>query len=130
MRAHEQDDKAHLNKALDGMIKWEERAVELEEKVTQLQNDKNVTIFKVQRKKDSNETFYSPSFYTCPGYNIKIRVDANGDGERKGSHLSVFLCVVNGEYDDELNWPFVALYFRIFVIVSDNKPWLEYSLTL
>ncbi len=57
MRAHEQDDKAHLNKALDGMIKLEDtviklqdtvteledRAVELEKKVTQLQND-NATL--------------------------------------------------------------------------------------
>ncbi len=77
MRAHEQDDKAHLNKALDGMIK-------LEGKVTQLQNDNDTLknkvdkkvlckgepmIFRVtefQKNKDNDETFYSPSFYTSP----------------------------------------------------------------
>ncbi len=66
MRAHEQDDKAHLNKALNGIIKLEDTVIELEEKVAQLQNDKKVLgkgepmIFKVtgfQKKKDNNILF-------------------------------------------------------------------------
>ena len=42
-------------------------------------------IFKVtdyRKRKDSNDIFYSPSFYTSPnGYHVKIKVDANGNGE-------------------------------------------------
>ncbi len=39
-----------------------------------------------------------------------IRVYANGSGGigSKGSHLSVFACIVEGKYDDDLNWPFVG----------------------
>ncbi len=131
MRAHKQDDKAHLNKALDGMIKLEDTATELEEKVAQLQNDKidkkvlRSTIFKVtefQKKKDNNEIFLSPSFYTSPEYCITIRVDINGNGEGEGSHMSVFAVVEKGEYDAELKWPFVGKFtFELLNQLEDKN---------
>ncbi len=51
VRAHEQDDKAHLNKALDGMIK-------LEEKVTQLQNDNNTLTEALKNKVDKKAMIF------------------------------------------------------------------------
>ncbi len=142
MRAHEQDDKAHLNKALNSMIELEDTVIKLQdtvintvmefkEKVTQLQNDNDTltealknkvdkkvlgkgepTIFKVTRfqcKKDDEDEFPSPLFYTSPnGYHMKIEVDANGYGGGEGSHVSVFVYIIKCEYDDELNWPFVG----------------------
>ncbi len=94
MGAHEQDDKAHLNKALHSML-------ELKEKMAQLLKNKKM-IFKVtefQKKKDNNRRFYSPSFYTSPnGYHMKIAVDANGNGKSKGSHVSVFAYIIKGKY--------------------------------
>ncbi len=121
MRAHEQDDKAHLNKALDGMIKLEDTVIELDEKVTRLQNDndklKNKNVlgsikFKVaefQKKKDNNKQFFSPSFYTSPnGYHMNIKVVANGLRDGEGSHVSVGASIIEGKYDEELNWPFVG----------------------
>ncbi len=140
MRAHEQDDKAHLNKALDNIIKVKHTATKLEEKVAQLQNDKidkkvlRTTIFKVtefQKKKDNNELFCSPSFYTRSGYNITIIVCANGHGMGKGSHLSIFLRVIKGEYDAELNWPFVGkVTFELLNQLEDkNHHSMELELT-
>ena len=35
-----------------------------------------------------------------------LRVDANGNGRYKGTHLSVLVCLMRGEFDDQLNWPF------------------------
>ncbi len=198
MRAHEEDDKANLNKSLNGMIKWEE-------KMTQLQNDNDTLTealrnkvdkkegepmtFKVtefQKRKDNNETFYSPSFYSSPNeYLMNIAVCANGRGDGEGSHVSVGASIIEGKYDDELNWPFLGkvtfellnqledkdhhsmeleltpkentnagdnwgyskyiphsqlscdsasntqylkddtLYFRMYVEISDHKPWLK-----
>ena len=35
-----------------------------------------------------------------------LRVDANGCGDGKGTHVSVYAYLIRGEYDDLLKWPF------------------------
>ncbi len=83
MRAHEQDDNAH-------------KALHTKFKVT-----------KFRHKKLNNVEYPSPSFYTSPnGYNMKITVYANGNGDE--GYVSVYAHVIEGEYDDKLNWPFVG----------------------
>ncbi len=104
MRVHEQDDKAHLIKTVDTVI--------------ELKKGKNILgkgeslIFKVadfQKRRDNNDIFFSPSFYITPnGYQMKIYVDANGEGCAKGTHISVFVFLVKGEYDAVLKWPFIG----------------------
>ena len=60
-------------------------------------------------KKKKNEIFYSPPFYTSSGgYRMRIRVDANGVGDGKGTHVSVFTKLLEGRYDDQLHWPFLG----------------------
>ena len=50
--------------------------------------------------------WYSPGFYThTGGYKMCLLVYANGDGDGKGTHVSVFLCLMKGENDDTLTWP-------------------------
>ena len=50
--------------------------------------------------------WYSPGFYTHPcGYKMCLSVDANGQGDGEGTHVSVFLCMMKGENDDTLTWP-------------------------
>jgi hypothetical protein len=46
--------------------------------------------------------FYSKEF----GYKLGIKIYLNGDGTGKNTHLSVFLFIESGEYDDILKWPF------------------------
>ena len=59
-----------------------------------------------QHKVDSDQ-WYSPPFYTHPqGYKMCLRVDANGHGEGKGTHVSVSVYLMRGEFDDVLKWPF------------------------
>ena len=49
----------------------------------------------------------SPSFYSHPcGYKMRCDVYPNGEGDAKGTHLSLFLNIMRGEYDDQLKWPF------------------------
>lgn len=52
-------------------------------------------------------SLYSPPFYTSPhGYRLCLRAYLNGDGTGKGTHISLFLVLMRGEYDDLLSWPF------------------------
>ena len=62
-----------------------------------------------QREAQSGKTtsLLSPPFYTSPcGYRLCARVYLNGDGLGKGSHVSLFLVVMKGEFDSLLPWPF------------------------
>ena len=68
------------------------------------------SIFKMpsfKEKKENNIEFLSDPFYTHPrGYKIVINIDANGYDEYKGTHVSVWVYLMRGEYDDQLEFPF------------------------
>ena len=57
--------------------------------------------------KKQNTEWYSAPFYShFGGYKVCLNVDANGYGGGKGTHVSVFTCLMKGENDDNLKWPF------------------------
>ena len=57
------------------------------------------------KKKDTD--WYSRPFYTgMGGYKMCLRVVANGHGTGRGTHVSVYTCLMQGEYDSHLKWPF------------------------
>ena len=101
MAAHKKNDGLHLSKALNAVT-------EIQEKVM---TGQSIT-FKVtgfQEKKDGNEIFTSPSFYTSPGgYYMAIHVYANGYNGCLDTHVSVFTVILKGKYDTELGWPFLG----------------------
>ena len=66
-----------------------------------------IVMTKFSEHKCNNDQWYSPPFYTHPqGYKMCLRVDANGNGGSNGTHVSVFACMMRGEFDDHLKWPF------------------------
>ncbi|XP_019855801.1 PREDICTED: TNF receptor-associated factor 5-like [Amphimedon queenslandica] len=71
------------------------------------QTNQVIKLSQYREKKDSNEDWYGPCFYTSPGgYKMPLNVLANGQGTSKGTHVSFFVCLMAGEYDDSLEWPF------------------------
>ena len=57
--------------------------------------------------KESGVTWFSPPFYShIGGYMMCLHVDPNGHVSGAGTHVSVFVCLMCGEYDDNLRWPF------------------------
>ena len=55
----------------------------------------------------TNAEWYSEPFYTHKqGYKMCVRIDANGYKWVKNTHVSLYTCMMKGEYDDELSWPF------------------------
>ena len=60
-----------------------------------------------QARANINRYIDSESFYShTNGYKMRLRVYPNGDGCGYGTHLSVWCCVMRGECDDILPWPF------------------------
>ena len=61
-----------------------------------------------QHKKDGDR-WYSIPFYSGPqGYKMRLLVDAKGYGDGAGTHVSVFVQIIQGEYDDTLRWPYTG----------------------
>ena len=53
------------------------------------------------------EVAYLPSFYThSHGYRMCLEVNPKGYASGKGTHVSVFTCLMKGPFDDHLKWPF------------------------
>ena len=69
-----------------------------------LLNSKVVKLNDFYNKKSKGEKWSSPSFYTPPGgYRMMLSVYANGQGS---AHISCYIHVLAGKYDDNLEWPF------------------------
>ena len=67
------------------------------------------TLTRYSEYKRTNSQWDSLPFYSRDkGYKLQLKVDANGDGSGKGTHLSLYVFLLKGEYDDQLQWPFNA----------------------
>lgn len=110
MEKHENTDATHLLLAMEAVLKQQERVKCLEGQLARASSaNKGKLTFKMaafSQLKLSGALFFSPSFYTSPGgYKMCIRVVANGDGQGKDTHISVYAVVMRGDYDDNLEWP-------------------------
>ena len=60
-----------------------------------------------EQHKKSNAEWFSEPFYTHPrGYKMCLSVNAKGWGDGEDSHVSVYIHLMKGEFDDSLKWPF------------------------
>ena len=61
-----------------------------------------------QHKKDG-DIWYSIAFYSgAQGYKMRLRVHANGRGSGAGTHVTICVQIIQGEYDDTLTWPYTG----------------------
>ena len=121
----ENQQKAHFSE-VDEEIEREGRAVEQMEgsmarlrEIIAIKNDPDwqylvppvtFTLDNFQERKLTERTWYSPYFYTHKyGYKMQLQVFPNGTGEGRGTHISVFVIIVPGEFDDLLTWPFCGI---------------------
>ena len=58
------------------------------------------------KKKYNMQWFSDPVYSHFGGYKMCLGVDANGNGEGKGTHVSVFTYLMRGDNDNNLKWPF------------------------
>lgn len=95
------DIRAQLKQQTDTNRKQEQRIEDLE-RITNCQLvwriDDYQRKFKAA-KSGEMDTIFSPEFYTSRnGYRLMASACLNGDGKGKGTHLSVFISVVKGEW--------------------------------
>ena len=65
------------------------------------------TLTEFTKRKQFNNKYYSPPFYSHPhGYKLCIIVYANSYGVGKGTHISICTILMRGDYDDDMQWPF------------------------
>lgn len=69
------------------------------------------TVSRFSERKFNKEAFVSPPFYTHPrGYKVCVRVDVYG----MSNDLAVHCCIMKGEHDHNLAWPFMGdIYVQI-----------------
>ena len=68
------------------------------------------TLDNFHKRKNNNEFWLSPYFYSHKyGYRMQLKVFPNGTGEGAGTHISMFVLIVPGEFDDLLMWPFCGI---------------------
>ncbi len=98
---HEENAQLHLSLATDKILK-----------LTNMLVVKNTLTFKVngfKEKRDKNLDFLSPAFCTSEsGYKMCIEIYTNDYDEAKGTHVSVYACLMKGDNDDSLSWPFTG----------------------
>ncbi len=82
-----------------------------------------LTMTNFQQHKRDDSCWFSPPVYTHhQGYKI-CKVNANGNGSGKGTRVSVYVCLMKGEFDDSLKWPFcgVISYQLLDQVNGDHK---------
>lgn len=113
MLSHEMDnDRDHLHMALDCVLQLKKTVASLEERSTTLKHGESITLKlrNFEEKRLNSEAFRFNPFYAGPcGYHMAITVYANGFGYSKGKDVSVYVCILKGKHDRELNWPFTGI---------------------
>lgn len=80
---------------------------------------------RLRREAEMGETtvLHSPAFYSSLyGYKMCVRVNLNGVDTARGTHMSIFVHFMQGEFDDVLDWPFEG---KIILSVIDQNPICE-----
>lgn len=79
-------------RSINGILIW--KVNEVEKRIEEAKTGKILSL-------------YSPPFFTSlHGYRMCLRMYLDGDGQGKGTHISLFLVIMKSDYDDLLTWPF------------------------
>ena len=65
------------------------------------------TLTEFTKRKQFSNNYYGPPFHThTNGYRMLLKICVNGRHSAKGTHISVYVSLMRGEYDNDLDWPF------------------------
>ena len=104
---HEEDVQLHFQVTSDKVLELAEMNSHVLKSTCTVPRTIRLTNY-LKHKSDKDE-FYSPPFYTSyNGYKMKLLVYANGNGDGEGTHVSVYACLMKGDNDDFLSWPFTG----------------------
>ncbi len=101
-KEHEENYQFHLKVTTDKVLELTQQLRTVEQLTFRLDG------FQTRR---NDKTVYKSSFlYTLhKGYKFQIQVYAGGNGSGEGTHISIYACLMKGDYDDALTWPFLGV---------------------
>ena len=114
MNQHEDDDKSHLHLALEKIVRLVNTTSSLEDTISSLEATRSSELISFNlpvysKKKEDDAIFCSEPFYTSlGGYRMCIEVYPNGNGDGRGTHVSLYSKLLEGPYNDNLPWPFLG----------------------
>ena len=81
--------------------------------------------FVVKRK--AKEIWHSRPFYSSPrGYKMCLVVHTNGHKDGTNTHLSVYIRLMSGDFDNQVDWPFQGSVFVNLIDQRDDADhWVE-----
>ena len=106
MKKHEEDHEGHLSLALKSIVDLNSKVLALQ---SQAEGGKLASIKEsdYSYKKRNNIMYKSEPFFTSPsGNKMELWVCTNGDEVGLGTHLSVFIHILEGPFDSQLSWNF------------------------
>ena len=128
LQAHERDAKLHLQITKEKVLelsellqvrerRFREQTEQMDKEITTLRQSVKgfefstvPVVFAVSNFSENqllDKTIVSPSFYlSTQGYRCYLSIYPKGRGDGKYSHVSVFVHLTEGHYDDSLTWPF------------------------
>ena len=79
------------------------------------------TIDNFTLRKNADEEWISPPFYTHHGgYKMCLTMHLNGYKQARGTHISVYVHMMSGEFDDHLQWPFPGAIINVSALSQRN----------
>ena len=112
MRDQIKQDRDQIKQQGDQIKQQGDQMKQMENRIKQLEKPfppVDIIMDDFEQHKKSSEEWYSPPFYThLGGYRMCLEIYANREGDGKGTHVSVVVYLMRGEFDDLLKWPFLG----------------------
>ena len=79
---------------------------------------------------DEESAIFSSSFYTSQyGYKLKLKAYLNGRDRGRGTHLSLYIIIMKGDYDALLDWPYNMKVTFYLLDQSDERQHRSHTLS-
>ena len=75
---------------------------------------------KFEQAKIENTLIRSPPFLCLNHYKGQLKLYLNGNGVRQDTHMSIFFCLLEGPFDDMIEWPMPIKKYAFELIMNDR----------
>ena len=123
----------HMSLSYKQVLRLEKENKELKQEVDRLTHDLKlqdlylpycpitIKMTGFEKYKKSNKEWFSVPFYShFKGYKLCLCVIPNGLGDGEGTHVSIFIHLMGGEFDRLLKWPFQGG-FTVQLLCKDEE---------
>ena len=145
MAEHEEDDKLHLHLAINTTLQLKSDNKKLQSEIAELRRDFHSFAHVLQLKDEpltyklngyqekmerGQSTQFQPRYSHPQGYLFALKVDIEGKGFGRGTHIGVSVVAGKGDYDAKLKWPLLGYVTITLLNQMEDKNHHSVTLTL